>query len=158
MTIFAKLLPPGVQVGEEIERSPGLFIGGANLNNSLVSYLKQGPNIPLKDMSFVIGIQGRGTLNIPGSEYMDLLATMTALAKSIAGLSDEPITVNFTEVAVAGEQRLRDIFAEELDREGATALAAMVRSGCDNSPGGSAAMAALRRVVAAVPLDPISGE
>lgn len=88
MSLFDKLLPPGVQVGTEREHTPGsnIFIGGASLDNAVVSYLKQAADTPLVQMSFVIGIQGRGTLNIPGGEFMALLATMTALAKDIAGI------------------------------------------------------------------------
>jgi hypothetical protein len=41
---------------------------------------------------------------------------------------------------------LRGIFAEELERQGAVVLAAHVRSGDDNSQGGVAALAALKRV------------
>jgi hypothetical protein len=44
------------------------------------------------------------------------------------------------------QQRLRDIFAEELEKNGEIGLARMVRLGYDNSMGGIAAMRALRRV------------
>lgn len=43
-------------------------------------------------------------------------------------------------------QELRDIFAEELEREGEKGLAEAVRKGFDNSHGGAAAMRALARV------------
>ena len=41
------------------------------------------------------------------------------------------------------DQTLRNIFAHELDRVGETALAERVRSGGDNSHGGTAAMSAI---------------
>lgn len=44
-------------------------------------------------------------------------------------------------------QELRDIFAEELERNGETGLASMVRGGHDNSGGGTAAIAAMQRAL-----------
>lgn len=95
-SIFEKLLPTGVKVGTETthHKIKDLYIGGAGLNNAVVSYLKHGEHTPLTDITFVIGIQGRGSLNILGSEFMDLLATMVAQTKAIAGL-DQPIPVEF---------------------------------------------------------------
>lgn len=141
-SIFEKLLPKGVQVGEEVRRDGGLYIGGASLSNAVVSYLRQGPNVPLVQMSFVIGIQGRGTLNIPGSEYMDLLATMTAQAKQIAGLGhlNERVT----------SEQIRKLLAEELVKAGQDILAERVTNG-DDSKVTEAAVAAMHRLVNAVP-------
>ena len=98
--ILAKLLPQGVQIGDEVDRGEGIVIGGAHLDNAIISYVKQGDFVPLKDMSFVIGIQGRGTLNIPGSEFLALLSVGIALTKRIAGL-DQPVDGEFTEAADA---------------------------------------------------------
>lgn len=44
-------------------------------------------------------------------------------------------------------QELREIFADELDRQGATGLAGMVRAAADNSQGGLAAIAAMQRAL-----------
>lgn len=43
-------------------------------------------------------------------------------------------------------RRIREIFAEELDRNSESRLAEMVRMGSDNSHGGTAAIAAMQRV------------
>lgn len=49
---------------------------------------------------------------------------------------------------LAGEmvERLREILAQEMDRNGEKNLAAMIRSGTDNSSGGTAALAAMTRI------------
>jgi hypothetical protein len=44
-------------------------------------------------------------------------------------------------------QELREIFADELDMVGKNRLATMVRSGTDNSNGGTAAIAAMQRAL-----------
>jgi hypothetical protein len=53
--------------------------------------------------------------------------------------------------------KLREIFAEELEKEGERPLAAMVRGGHDNSRGGVAALRAMERAFdlgrASVPVD-----
>lgn len=49
------------------------------------------------------------------------------------------------------DQFLRAVFAHELDKNGETLLANAVRSGTDNSRGGTAAIAALRRLVGREP-------
>lgn len=43
-------------------------------------------------------------------------------------------------------ERMRVIFAEELERYGEPGFARLVRSGWDNSHGGAAALAAMQRV------------
>lgn len=90
--VFEKLFPTGVTVTPpQRHANPELrevFIGGAHLDNTMISYVQQGVNCPLTAMSFVIGVQGRGTLNIPGEELMKLLAVGNALVKDIAGLND----------------------------------------------------------------------
>lgn len=48
---------------------------------------------------------------------------------------------------VASEDRMRSIFAEELERFGERGLADAVRAGRDNSHGGAAALAAMKRAV-----------
>lgn len=94
--VFAKLFPAGVTVTpSQRHANPKLrevYIGGAHLDNTMISYIKQGVNCPLVDMSFVIGVQGRGTLNIPGEELMKLLAVGNELVRDLAGLND-PVTV-----------------------------------------------------------------
>lgn len=45
------------------------------------------------------------------------------------------------------EKRIREIFAEECIRNGMTMLAARILDGTDNSHGGTAALAAMRRIV-----------
>lgn len=95
--VFDKLFPTGVTITDEVRHAnPQLrevYIGGAHLDNTMVSYIKQGLNCPLVGMSFVIGVQGRGTLNIPGEELMKLLAVGNALVKSLAGL-DEAVIID----------------------------------------------------------------
>lgn len=94
--VFEKLFPTGVTVTPPMRHAnPQLrevFIGGAHLDNTMVSYVQQGVNCPLTGMSFVIGVQGRGTLNIPGEELMKLLAVANTLVKELAGLN-EPIEI-----------------------------------------------------------------
>jgi hypothetical protein len=94
--VFEKLLPTGVTVTPpQRHANPQLrevFIGGAHLDNTMISYVKQGVNCPLVGMSFVVGVQGRGTLNIPGDELMKLLAVGNALVRDLAGLND-PVSV-----------------------------------------------------------------
>lgn len=107
--VFKKLFPKGVVVTPPIrhrgaETNPKLrevYLGGAHLGNAMVSYIQQGVNCPLVDMSFTIGIQGRGTLNIPGAELMALLACGNELVRSVAGLADEIVEGEFTEVETA---------------------------------------------------------
>lgn len=95
--IFKKLLPTGVVVTPKQRHSnPELrevYLGGAHLDNSMISYLQQGVNCPLVKMSFVIGVQGRGTLNIPGTELLALLAVGNELVRELAGLNDS-VTIN----------------------------------------------------------------
>jgi hypothetical protein len=90
--IFEKIFPTGVTITPpQRHANPKLkevYIGGAHLGNSMVSYIQQGVNCPLVGMSFVIGVQGRGTLNIPGEELMNLLAVGNALVRDLAGLND----------------------------------------------------------------------
>lgn len=90
--VFEKLFPTGVIVTPpQRHANPQLrevFIGGAHLDNTMISYVQQGINCPLTAMSFVIGVQGRGTLNIPGEELMKLLAVGNALVKELAGLNE----------------------------------------------------------------------
>jgi len=45
------------------------------------------------------------------------------------------------------EQRIREIFAEELDKEQCRGIAERVRGGYDNSPAGTAAIRAMKRIV-----------
>lgn len=99
-TIFDKLFPTGVTVTDEVphKTAPGVYLGGAHLDNTMISYLKQGDVQPLSKMSFVIGVQGRGTLNIPGDELMKLLACGNALVKRVAGLDEPIIDGEFTAV------------------------------------------------------------
>jgi hypothetical protein len=90
--VFEKLFPTGVIVTPP-QRHANLrevYIGGAHLDNTMVSYVQQGANCPLTAMSFVIGVQGRGTLNIPGEELMKLLAVGNALVRDLAGLNEAP--------------------------------------------------------------------
>lgn len=108
-TIFDKLLPTGVTVTPPVRHAnPELrevYLGGSHLDNTMISYLKQGMHQPLAKMSFVIGVQGRGTLNIPGDELMKLLACGNALVRNIAGLDeDEIVEGEFTEVDTAVEK------------------------------------------------------
>lgn len=102
--VFQKLFPLGVTVTDEVAHLtvPGVYLGGAHLDNAMISYLKQGDVQSLSNMSFTIGIQGRGTLNIPGYELMRLLACGNALVKRIAGLDEEIVEGEFTEVSDAG--------------------------------------------------------
>lgn len=90
--VFSKLFPDGVTVTPEVRHAnPQLrevYIGGAHRDNTMISYVKQGMNCPLTNMSFVIGVQGRGTLNIPGSELMSLMACGLELVRELAGLND----------------------------------------------------------------------
>jgi hypothetical protein len=98
--VFEKLFPQDVTVTPEA-RHPNagvreVYLGGAHRENTMVSYVKQGVNCPLSEMSFVIGVQGRGTLNIPGSELMSLWAVGNALIKELAGLND-PVQIDVSE-------------------------------------------------------------
>jgi hypothetical protein len=97
--VFEKLFPQDVTVTPEMRHAnPQLrevYIGGAHRDNTMVSYLKQGVNCPLAQMSFTIGVQGRGTLNIPGSELMSLIACANAVIKEVAGLND-PVQIDVT--------------------------------------------------------------
>lgn len=45
------------------------------------------------------------------------------------------------------EKRIREIFTEECIRNSMTVLAACILDGTDNSHGGTAALAAMRRIV-----------
>lgn len=86
--LYNKLLPNGVTLTDEMPHAtiPGVYLGGGHLDNAMISFLKQSEVQPLAKMSFVIGIQGRGTLNIPGAELMALLAIGQALVKKVAGI------------------------------------------------------------------------
>jgi hypothetical protein len=100
--IFDKLFPTGVTSRLRSVTPNGklreVYIGGAHLDNTMVSYIQQGVNCPLVDMSFVIGVQGRGTLNIPGVELMKLMAVGNALIRDLAGLND-PVQIDVSSPA-----------------------------------------------------------
>lgn len=57
----------------EQERGPGVMVRGALSGNALVNTLS-GSGVPVP--SFVIGINGRGTLNCPEAEFAALLGCM----------------------------------------------------------------------------------
>lgn len=101
MDLYDKLLPEGVTLTDEVPHAtvPGVSLGGGHLGNAMITYLKQGEVQPLSKMSFVIGVQGRGTLNIPGSELMALLAIGGALVRRVAGIENLPTEGEFVEVS-----------------------------------------------------------
>ena len=89
---------PQAQGSRAFERSPGVTIDGYYQNLALISRLVnsiKGESIS----SYTIGIQGRGTLNIPETEFDDLLACMIGMYRERKGLG--PIDARFSEVAAA---------------------------------------------------------
>lgn len=64
---------------EVIESNPhpsGALVSGASVANGLVSVLHDGP---VREASYTIGVLGRGTLNLPESEFKQLLACMASM-------------------------------------------------------------------------------
>ncbi len=67
---------PMAEMSGEVERQPGILINGAHVANAIVTVLY---GEAVKEPSFTIGVQGRGTLNIPEAEFKQLLGTMATV-------------------------------------------------------------------------------
>lgn len=74
---FLKRFTPAEHVGE-FEKTPGINIDGAWLREALVNVLS-GEKVP--QVTYTIGVQGRGSLVVAEQEFRDLLMAMIKMAE-----------------------------------------------------------------------------